>query len=76
LFKRPVFLGLALSAALSLQVLASYWSVKSFFEGDILFGIFFFLFVPLLGLALGAYILWFRKNRTDPGKEGSGEEKG
>jgi uncharacterized membrane protein len=46
-----------------LQLAASYLSVTSFFENDIILGLSFFLFVPILGLILGFYIIWFRKQQ-------------
>ncbi len=61
MLKNPIFCGLVVAVIVGLQVAASYLSVTSFFEGDIILGLSFFLFVPILGLILGCYIIWFRK---------------
>jgi uncharacterized membrane protein len=47
-----------------LQIAASYLSVTSFFEDDIILGLSFFLLIPILGLILAFYIIWFRKQKT------------
>ena len=64
LFKNPVIFGLVIAAIVGLQIAASYLSVTSFFEEDIILGLSFFLFVPVLGLILGIYIIWFRKQKN------------
>jgi hypothetical protein len=61
LFKSPVIFGLAIAIIAGMQIAASYLSVTSFLNNDFLMGLSFFLFVPGLGLALGFYIVWFRK---------------
>jgi uncharacterized membrane protein len=61
LLRNPFIFGLGISAIVGLQLAASYLSVTSFFEDDIILGLSFLLFVPILGLILGFYIIWFRK---------------
>jgi hypothetical protein len=61
LFKSPVIFGLVIAIMVGMQIAASYLSVTSFLSNDFLMGLFFFLFVPVLGLALGFYVVWFRK---------------
>ena len=64
MLKNPIVLGLVIAAIVGLQLAASYLSVNSFFEDDIILGLSFFLFVPVLGLILGFYVIWFRKKRA------------
>jgi uncharacterized membrane protein len=61
LLKNPIILGLIVALIVGLQIAASYLSVTSFFEDDIILGLSFLLFVPILGLILAFYIIWFRK---------------
>jgi len=61
LLRNPIILGLGIAVIVGLQLATSYLSVTSFFEDDIILGLSFFLFVPVLGLILGFYIIWFRK---------------
>jgi hypothetical protein len=61
LFRNPVIFGLVILIIVGLQVAASYLSVTSFLNNDLLTGLSFFLLVPILGLALGFVIIWFRK---------------
>jgi uncharacterized membrane protein len=63
LLKNPIILGLGIAVIVGLQLATSYLSVTSFFEDDIILGLSFFLFVPILGLILGFYIIWFRKQK-------------
>lgn len=63
MLKNPIILGLGIAVIVGLQLAASYLSVTSFFEDDIILGLSFFLFVPILGLILGFYIIWFRKQK-------------
>ena len=64
MLKNPIILGLIVALIVGLQIAASYMSVTSFFEDDIILGLSFFLFVPILGLILALYIIWFRKHKT------------
>lgn len=61
MLRNPIILGLVIAVIVGLQLATSYLSVTSFFEDDIILGLSFFLFVPVLGLILGFYIIWFRK---------------
>ena len=61
MFKNPFVLGLVIAVIVGLQIAASYWSVTSFLDNDFILGLSFFLFVPVLGLVLGFYVIWFRK---------------
>jgi len=61
LFKNPFILGLVIAVIVGLQIAASYLSVTSFLDNDLVLGLSFFLFVPVLGLVLGFYVIWFRK---------------
>lgn len=61
LFKNPVIFGLVIAIIVGMQIAASYLSVTSFLSNDFILGLSFFLFVPGLGLALGLFIVWFRK---------------
>ena len=61
MLRNPIILGLGIAVIVGLQLATSYLSVTSFFEDDIILGLSFFLFVPVLGLILGFYIIWFRK---------------
>ena len=61
MLKNPIILGLIVALIVGLQIAVSYLSVTSFFEDDIILGLSFLLFVPILGLILAFYIIWFRK---------------
>ena len=61
MLKNPIIFALILTIVVGLQIAASYVSITSFFEDDIILGLSFFLFVPILGLILAFYIIWFRK---------------
>jgi hypothetical protein len=63
LLKNPIVFGILILFIVALQIVASYQSATSFFEGDIILGLSIFLFVPVLGLILGFYIIWFRKQQ-------------
>jgi len=64
LLKNPIVFGILILFIVALQIVASYQSATSFFEGDIILGLSIFLFVPVLGLILGFYIIWFRKQKN------------
>jgi hypothetical protein len=64
LLKNPFFLGLALVICISLQIWISYVSALSILDGDLIVGFSFFLLVPLLGVLLVLYYLWFRRQRA------------
>jgi len=61
LLKNPIVFGTLLVFIVTLQIVASYLSAASFFKDDIILGLSFFLFVPILGLILAFYVIWFRK---------------
>ena len=63
MLKNPIVFGILILLIVALQIVASYQSATSFFEDDIILGLSFFLFVPVLGLILGFYIIWFRKQK-------------
>ena len=63
MFKNPFILGLVIAVIVGLQIAASYLSVTSFLDNDLILGLSFFLFVPVLGLVLGSYVIWFRKGK-------------
>lgn len=63
MLKNPIVFGILLFFIVASQIVASYLSATSFFEDDILLGLSFFLFVPILGLVLALYIIWFRKQK-------------
>lgn len=63
MLKNPIVFGILILFIVALQIVASYQSATSFFEDDIILGLSFFLFVPILGLILGFYIIWFRKQK-------------
>ena len=62
--KNPFFFGLALVTCISLQIWISYVSALSILDGDLIVGFSFFLLVPLLGVLLVLYYLWFRRQRA------------
>jgi uncharacterized membrane protein len=61
LLKNPLLFGFLVLSIVALQIAASYLSAVSFFGDDLVLGLSFFLFVPVLGLILGFYVVWFRK---------------
>ena len=63
MLKNPIVFGILILFIVALQIVASYQSATSFFEDDIILGLSIFLFVPVLGLILGFYIIWFRKQK-------------
>ena len=63
MFKKPFVLGLVIALIVGLQIAASNLSVTSFMDNDLILGLSFFFFVPVLGLVLGFYIIWFRKGK-------------
>ncbi len=64
MLKNPIVFGILLFLIVASQIVASYLSAATFFEDDLLLGLSFFLFVPILGLILALYIIWFRKQKT------------
>jgi hypothetical protein len=64
LLKHPIFLILAAIICVSLQIWISYVSALSILEGDLITGLSLFLLVPMLGLLLVVYYLWFRRQRA------------
>jgi hypothetical protein len=63
LLKNPFFLGFTILIAIALQVWASYLSIHSFLDGNLLLGFSFFFLVPALAFLMGLYYVWFRKKR-------------
>jgi hypothetical protein len=63
LLKKPFFFGLAVVICLSLQIWISYVSALSILDGDFIRGVSLFFLVPLLGVLLVLYYLWFRRQR-------------
>lgn len=68
--KHPLVFGIIFVVLIGLQVGASYMSIRSFLKGDYLSGLAFFVSVPLLGLLMGLYYVWFRKFRSPHGPSG------
>jgi membrane protein DedA with SNARE-associated domain len=64
LLKHPIFLVLAAIICVSLQIWISYVSAHSILERDLITGLSLFLLVPMLGLLLVVYYLWFRRQRV------------
>jgi hypothetical protein len=62
--KNPFFFGLAVVICISLQIWISYISARSILDGDLIVGLSLFLSVPLLGIVMVLYFLWFRRQRT------------
>ena len=63
LLKNPFFFGLSIFVVLAVQVGISFFSVRSFLEGDLMLGFVCFFIVPLLALIVGIYFVWYRKQR-------------
>jgi hypothetical protein len=61
--KHPIFLVLAAIICVSLQICISYVSARSILEGDLITGLSLFLLVPMLGVLLVLYYLWFRRQK-------------
>jgi len=64
LLKNPFFLGLAVVICISLQIWISYISARSILDGDLITGFSLFLLVPLLGIFMVLYYLWFRRQKA------------
>jgi len=62
--KHPFFIGLAVVICISLQIWISYVSARSILDGDLMVGFSLFLLVPLLGIVMVLYFLWFRRQRA------------
>ncbi len=61
--KSPIFFGITIVLCISLQVWISYVSARFILDGDLILGFSLFLLVPLLGILLALYYLWFRRPR-------------
>jgi hypothetical protein len=64
LLNKPSFLGLAIVICFSLQIWISYVSARFILDGDLIIGFSLFLFVPMLGVLLVLYFLWFRRQKA------------
>jgi hypothetical protein len=64
LLKNPFFFGLAVVICISLQIWVSYVSARSILDGDLIVGFSVFLLVPLLGIFMVLYFLWFRRHKA------------
>ena len=64
LLKNPFFFGLAVVICISLQIWISYVSAYSILDGDLIIGFSLFLLVPLLGIIMVLYFLWFRRQKV------------
>jgi len=64
LLNKPIFLGLAIVICIPLQIWISYVSARSILDGDLIAGFSLFLLVPLLGISMVLYFLWFRRQRA------------
>jgi hypothetical protein len=64
LLKNPIFLGFAVLICISLQIWISYVSARSILDGELIVGFSLFLLVPLLGIVMVLYFLWFRRQRA------------
>jgi hypothetical protein len=64
LLKNPIFLGFAVLIFISLQIWISYVSARSILDGELIVGFSLFLLVPLLGIVMVLYFLWFRRQRA------------
>lgn len=63
LLKNPTFFGIIVVVGISLQVGISYVSARSILDGNLILGFSLFLLVPVLGILLVLYFLWFRRQR-------------
>jgi hypothetical protein len=61
--KNPIFLGITVVLCVSLQIGFSYVSARFILDGDLILGSFLLLLVPVLGILLALYYLWFRRQR-------------
>jgi hypothetical protein len=61
--KNPFFFALTVVICISLQIWISYVSAHSILDGDLIIGFSLFLLVPLLGIIMVLYFLWFRRER-------------
>ncbi len=61
--KNPFFFGFAIIICVFFQIWTAYVSVRAFLEEDFLQAFVFFLGVPLLGLVIGLYYAWFRRQK-------------
>jgi hypothetical protein len=64
LLKSRFFFGLAVVICIFLQVWISYVSACFILDGDLIVGFSLFLLVPLLGICMVFYYLWFRRQRA------------
>ena len=64
LLKKPIFLVFAAIICISLQIWISYVSARFILDGDLIVGFSLFLLVPLLGIIMVLYFLWFRRKRA------------
>jgi len=64
LLKSRFFLGFAVTICISLQIWVSYVSARSILDGDLIVGFSLFLLVPLLGIVMVLYFLWFRRQKA------------
>jgi hypothetical protein len=64
LLKSRFFFGLAVVICISLQIWISYVSACSILDGDLIEGFSLFLLVPLIGIVMVLYFLWFRRQRA------------
>jgi hypothetical protein len=64
LLKNPIFFGLAVVICISLQIWISYVSALFILDGDLIVGFSLFLLVPLLGIIMVLYFLWFRRQKA------------
>jgi hypothetical protein len=73
--KRFIFLVLAAIICIALQIWISYVSARSILDGDLIVGFSLFLLVPLLGVLLVVYYLWFRRQKaTEPPDDNLGSQ--
>ena len=63
LMKKPLFFGFTIAVLIALQAGASYYSITSFLEGNLLAGFLFFVFIPVAALLGAFYFLWFLRKR-------------
>jgi len=64
IFKSPLFLIPVVLLVVGLQIVASYFSFNFFMKGDLLLGLFFFLFVPALGMGIAYCLLRSRRPKS------------
>ena len=63
LLKSPIFFGITVVICIGLQVGISYISARAILEGNLIRGLSLFLLVPLLGILMVFYYLWFRRQK-------------